>query len=255
MITSDALRLAGLSHGFFTREGGHSAGIFASLNCGLGSGDDKDTVRRNRRVVADALRVEEPWLLTAYQVHSPEAALVSAPWTSEDRPKVDALVTAAPGLALGILTADCGPILFADREARVIGAAHAGWKGALTGVTGRTLDLMEEQGARRENIVAVIGPMISQAAYEVGPEFPSRFTDADPRNGRYFKPSARSDHAMFDLAGYLADRLRGEGAGQVINLGLCTFSDESRFFSYRRTTHRNEKDYGRQISAIALLEE
>lgn len=255
MITSDALRLAGLSHGFFTRQGGHSSGIFSSLNCGMGSGDDKDTVRRNRRVVADALQVEEPRLLTAFQVHSPDAALVFAPWAMADRPKVDGLVTTTPGLALGILTADCGPILFADPKARVIGAAHAGWKGALTGITGRTLDLMEAQGAKRADVIAVIGPTISPAAYEVGPEFPSRFTEADPRNARYFRPSLRDGHAMFDLPGYLEDRLRREGAGQVINLRICTFGDEARFFSYRRTTHRNEKDYGRQISAIALLEE
>jgi YfiH family protein len=254
MIEADALRLDGISHGFFTREGGHSTGLFSSLNCGMGSGDDRAVVTGNRAKVAARLGVAPDCLLSAYQVHSAEAVLVCGPWAEADeRPRVDALVTRTPGVALGVLTADCGPVLFADPEARVVGAAHAGWKGALTGVTSRTLDLMEEQGADRARIVAVIGPTISQAAYEVGPEFPARFTEADPANARYFAPSARAGHAMFDLPAYLADRLRAEGVGQVIDLSLCTFSDERRFFSYRRATHRNEKDYGRLISAIALI--
>jgi YfiH family protein len=252
MITSDALSPPEIAHGFFTRQGGHSHGIFASLNCGLGSGDDKETVQKNRAAVAAELGVAPDRLLTAYQVHSPEALVVSSPWKGDERPRVDALVTRTPGLAIGVLTADCGPLLFADTRAGVIGAAHAGWKGALTGVTGRTLQAMEGEGATLADITVVIGPMISQAAYEVGPEFPDRFTDADPANGRYFRPSARPNHAMFDLPGYIEGRLRREGAGRVVNLSLCTFSDEARFFSYRRTTHRNEKDYGRLISAIAL---
>lgn len=252
MIAADALALDGIAHGFFTREGGHSAGLFASLNCGLGSGDDKQAVLKNRAVVADRLGVQTDRLLSAWQVHSPDAALVSGPWAGEERPRVDALVTRTPGLALGVLTADCGPVLFADPRAKVIGAAHAGWKGALTGVTAATLSLMEEQGAARAAITAVIGPMISRAAYEVGPEFPGRFTEADPANRRYFTPSARAGHFMFDLPAYLADRLRAEGVGRVVSLSLCTFSDEQRFFSYRRATHRNERDYGRLISAIAL---
>ena len=252
MIAADALRLDGLTHGFFTREGGHSAGLFASLNCGMGSGDDREVVTRNRAIVAERLGVAPDRLLSAYQVHSAEAAVVTEPWTGE-RPRVDGLVTSVPGIALGVLTADCGPVLFADPQARVIGAAHAGWKGALTGVTTATLEAMEGQGAKRARIVAVIGPMISQAAYEVGPEFPSRFTEADPANARYFSPSPRAGHAMFDLPLYLADRLTAEGVGRVVNLSLCTFSDERRFFSYRRATHRNEKDYGRLISAIALI--
>ena len=255
MIEADALRLDGISHGFFTREGGHSTGLFSSLNCGMGSGDDRAVVAANRAQVAAKLGVAPECLLSAYQVHSAEAVLVSGPWSGdpEDRPRVDGLVTRTPGVALGVLTADCGPVLFADPEARVIGAAHAGWKGALTGVTARTLDLMEEQGAERARIVAVIGPTISRAAYEVGPEFPARFIEADPANARYFTPSARAGHAMFDLPAYLSDRLRAEGVGQVVDLSLCTFSDEDRFFSYRRATHRNEKDYGRLISAIALI--
>lgn len=252
MIAADALDLDGISHGFFTRQGGHSTGLFDSLNCGMGSGDDKETVTKNRAVVAERLGVAPDSLLSAWQIHSPDAVVVSAPWAGEERPRVDALVTKAPGVALGVLTADCGPVLFADPRSRVIGAAHAGWKGALTGVTTRTLDVMEEQGADRANIIAVIGPMISKAAYEVGPEFPGRFTVADPANARYFTPSSRAGHFMFDLPGYLADRLRAEGVGTVVNLSLCTFSDERRFFSYRRATHRNEKDYGRLISAIAI---
>jgi polyphenol oxidase len=253
MISADPLKLDGVTHGFFTREGGHSAGLFSSLNCGMGSGDDRDTVMMNRALVADRLGVEPDALLSAYQVHSADAVVVTGPWPEEgERPRVDALVTRTPGVALGVLTADCGPVLFADPDARVIGAAHAGWKGALTGVTTRTLDLMEEQGAQRGRIIAVIGPMISQAAYEVGPEFPARFTEADPANARYFIASSRPGHAMFDLPRYLEDRLRAEGAGTVVNLSLCTFSDERRFFSYRRATHRREQDYGRLISAISL---
>ena len=252
MIASDALALDGISHGFFTRQGGHSTGLFDSLNCGMGSGDDKHTVVKNRATVAGKLGIAPDCLLSAWQVHSPDAMVVSEPWQGEDRPRVDALVTRTPGLGLGVLTADCGPVLFADPQAKVIGAAHAGWKGALTGVTAKTLAAMEEQGADRANVTAVIGPMISRAAYEVGPEFPGRFTDADPANARYFTPSARAGHFMFDLPAYLADRLRAEGVGTVVNLSLCTFSDEARFFSYRRATHRNEKDYGRLISAIAL---
>lgn len=255
MIQSDALSDPNLSHGFFTRQGGFSSGIFSSLNCGLGSGDDPDTVLKNRGLVAQALGVEPQRLMTAYQVHSPDAVVVSGPWERpDDRPRVDALVTRTPGLAIGVLTADCGPLLFADSNAGVIGAAHAGWKGALTGVTDRTIVAMEEEGADRENMVAVIGPMISQSAYEVGPEFPDHFTEDEPENARYFKPSSRANHSMFDLPGYLEDRLKRLGVGRVVNLSLCTFADEARFFSYRRTTHRNEKDYGRLISAIALSE-
>jgi YfiH family protein len=252
MIESDALRLGGISHGFFTREGGVSGGVFASLNCGMGSGDARDSVLENRARVAGRLGVRPECLLSAWQVHSAEAAVVTGPWQTEERPRVDALVTRTAGVGLGVLTADCGPVLFADPQARVIGAAHAGWKGALTGVTTRTIDVMEEQGADRSRIIAVIGPMISKAAYEVGPEFPGRFTEADPLNARFFTPSSRSGHSMFDLPAYLEHRLRSAGVGRVVNLSLCTFGDEQRFFSYRRATHRNETDYGRLISAIAL---
>ena len=192
MIASDSLALDGISHGFFTRRGGHSTGLFDSLNCGMGSGDDKETVLKNRAVVAEKLGVAPACLLSAWQIHSPDAVVVSAPWEGEERPRVDALVTRTPGIGLGVLTADCGPVLFADPRARVIGAAHAGWKGALTGVTARTLEVMEEQGARRADITAVIGPMISQAAYEVGPEFPGRFIEADRNNARFFTASKAS---------------------------------------------------------------
>lgn len=252
MIQSDALRLDGITHGFFTREGGVSGGLFQSLNCGMGSGDDREAVYQNRARVAERIGVTPDRLLSAWQVHSAEAVVVNGPWQGEERPRVDGLVTRTPGVGLGVLTADCGPVLFADGQAGVIGAAHAGWKGALTGVTTRTIDVMEEQGAQRSRIVAVIGPMISQTAYEVGPEFPGRFTEADPANARFFRPSSRAGHSMFDLPAYLEHRLRSEGVGQVVNLSLCTFGDEQRFFSYRRATHRNEKDYGRLISAIAL---
>jgi len=252
MIQAEALIIPGVSHGFFTREGGYSRGLFASLNCGMGSGDDKEIVRRNRAIVAEKLSVAEPNLITAYQVHSPEVIVVKKSWAAGERPQADGMVTTTRGLAIGILTADCGPILFADTEAGVIGAAHAGWKGALDGVTGRTLDAMEALGATRARTVAVLGPMISRSAYEVGPEFPARFLDDDPANERFFTPSRRAGHSMFDLAGYIEARLKREGASEVVNLGLCTFNDEARFFSYRRATHRAEKDYGRQVSAIAL---
>lgn len=252
MIAAPLLDAKHIRHGFFSREGGHSTGLFASLNCGMGSGDDKETVRRNRTVVAEALGIAEPRLVTVHQHHSADAVAVTEPWPLDRRPMADAMVTDVPGMALGVLTADCAPILLADVEAEVIGAAHAGWKGALNGVTDRTLAAMEALGAKRARIVVAIGPTISQAAYEVGPEFRERYLEADAGNGRFFKPSSRPHHSMFDLAGYLAARLKAEGAGEVVNLSICTFSDEARFFSYRRTTHRREREYGRQISAIAL---
>ncbi len=255
MIQSDALHVPGLTHGFFTRQGGFSTGVFSSLNCGLGSGDDKDIVRQNRGLVAQALGVTPERLLTAYQVHSADALVVTGPWEGGERPRADALVTAVPGLAIGVLTADCGPLLFADAKARVVAAAHAGWKGALSGITAKTLAAMESLGAARRDVTVVIGPMISTAAYEVGPEFPDRFIDADATNRKYFTASPRAGHAMFDLPAYLEDRLRTEGVGEVVNLPLCTFADAQRFFSYRRATHRGEKDYGRLISAIALDED
>ncbi len=252
MIDSAALKFPGITHGFFTRGGGHSQGIFSSLNCGLGSGDDPDLVGKNREAVARELGVQADNLVTAHQIHSDEVIAVETPWAIDARPKADGMVTRKPGIALGVLTADCAPILFSDPQAGVVGACHAGWKGALSGITEATLAAMEKQGAVRIRTVAVIGPTISRSAYEVGPEFPKPFLDQDVAHEKYFTPSQKEGHFMFDLPGYLTDRLKSEGAGKVVNLDLCTYSDEARFYSFRRATHRGEKDYGRLISAIAL---
>jgi YfiH family protein len=240
-----------IRHAFFTRKGGVSEGIYASLNGGIGSSDSAEHVKENRRRMADAVGVAPDALISVYQVHSPDAVLVEGPWSSE-RPKADAMVTNIPGLALAITTADCGPVLFADHEAGVIGAAHAGWRGAVTGVLEASLDAMERLGAARNRIVAVLGPTISQKAYEVGPEFVARFTEEAPGHEHFFRPSDKPGHAMFDLPGFIGARLKAAGVGHFTNLDLCTYSDEERFFSYRRTTHRKEPDYGRLISAIAL---
>ncbi len=252
MITSDHLNLSGVTHGFFTRHGGYSSGIFSSLNCGLGSGDDIALVTKNRAKVADDLGVAHSHLVSAYQVHSADVMVVDEPLA--ERPKVDGMVTAKRGLALGILTADCGPVLFADHKVGVIGACHAGWKGALSGVTDRTILAMESIGASRQNIVAVLGPTISQKAYEVGPEFSKPFLQQNSMHEKYFIPAVKNDHYMFDLPAYLVDRMKVFGVGQVFNSMLCTYSDADGFFSYRRTTHLHEKDYGRLISVIALNE-
>ncbi|WP_210485091.1 peptidoglycan editing factor PgeF [Microvirga antarctica] len=241
-----------LKHGFFTRIGGVSEGIYASLNGGLGSSDDPAHVRENRRRMAADLDIEPGALLSVHQVHSADAVIVSGPWEGE-RPKADGMATSATGVALAITTADCGPVLFADPHVNVIGAAHAGWRGALTGVLEATIVAMESLGARRDKIVAVLGPTISQAAYEVGPDFVSRFLDVDEAHAAYFIASERKDHAMFDLPGFIGMRLATAGIGEFANLGLCTYADEEQFFSYRRTTHRGEPDYGRLISAITLI--
>ena len=240
-----------IRHAFFTRQGGVSEGIYASLNGGVGSADDPQKVQENRRRMAETLAVAPEALISAYQVHSPDAVIVEGPWQGE-RPKADAMVTTVPGIALGITTADCGPVLFADAEARVIGAAHAGWRGAVTGVLESTVTAMERLGAQPGQIVAVLGPTISQRAYEVGPDFIERFTKEAPGHERFLKEAERSGHAMFDLPGFIGARLEAAGIGAFTDLGLCTYSDEERFFSYRRTTHRKEPDYGRLISAIAL---
>ena len=240
-----------LHHAFFTRQGGVSEGIYASLNGGLGSFDDPGRVAENRRRMTHDLGVAPDALISVHQTHSAEAVLVEGPWTGE-RPKADGMVTAVPGIALGVTTADCGPILFADPHAGAIGAAHAGWRGAATGILEATVDAMERIGARRDRIVAVLGPTIGQGAYEVGPDFVDRLVSADPGNRVFFRPGERTGHAMFDLPGYIEGRLEAAGIGEFANLGLCTYSDEERFFSYRRTTHRGEPDYGRLISAIVL---
>src|SRR5690349_9269519 len=203
---------SGIRHAFFTRQGGTSDGIYASLNGGIGSSDDPAKVHENRRRMTQALGVEQDALISVYQVHSPDAVFVEAPWQGE-RPKADAMVTATPGLALGITTADCGPVLFSDAEARVIGAAHAGWRGAVTGVLESTIAAMEQLGARRENIVAVLGPTISQKAYEVGPDFIQRFADEAPGHERFFTKAERPDHAMFNLPGFIGARLEAAGIG------------------------------------------
>jgi polyphenol oxidase len=252
MIETRELKHPGVAHGFFGRQGGHSRGIFASLNCGLGSGDERATVLRNREVVAKALGGREPQIVTTYQVHSAEAIVVTKPWLHDERPKVDGMVTNVPGLILGTLTADCGPVLFSDHRAGVIGCAHAGWKGALSGITDATVLKMEELGAKRENIVAVLGPTISKSAYEVGPEFIQRFIEVSADSKKFFTDSVKKDHFMFDLPAYLVSRMKTFGIGTVIDSGLCTYARAEEYFSYRRATHAHEKDYGRQIAAITL---
>lgn len=252
IVTSPLLStLPGVRHAFFTREGGVSQGIYASLNGGLGSSDNPDHVRENRRRMAQTLDVAPERFLTAFQIHSPDVALATTPWQEDTRPRADAMVTRTPGLALGITTADCGPVLFVDPKARVIGAAHAGWKGALGGVLEATIAAMEELGATRGNLIVAVGPLIRQPSYEVGIEFVARFTETAPANTRFFVPSARPDHAMFDLAGYIRARLTDAGIQTIDDIGLCTYADP-RFFSYRRTTHRAEPDYGRNIHALVL---
>jgi len=252
-IQSDRLRFDDkpfIRHGFFTRKGGVSKGIYAGLNTGAGSDDNLESVTENRRRVAAWMGTSPERLLSAWQIHSPDALVVREPFPGE-RPKVDALVTDRPGIAIGASTADCGPVLFADPQAGVIGAAHAGWKGAFTGILENTITTMESLGAQRDRIVAVLGPSISQASYEVGPEFVDRFEKADAANAQWFVPSGQPGHAMFDLNGYTVARLKAAGV-DASYLGLCTYADEDLFYSYRRTTHRSEPDYGRHLSAIIL---
>ncbi len=240
--------LAGVRHAFFTREGGVSEGVYSSLNGGVGSRDAPEKVAENRRRMAEHLGVET--LLVPYQTHSPICLAVSGPW--QERPRADALATATPGLALGVTGADCGMILFADPQAKVVGAAHAGWQGALGGVLEATLDTMEALGAHRGSVIAVLGPTIGPASYEVGSEFRERFFAANPDNAAFFKPSVRENHHMFDLPSFIGHRLRRARVGAFVSLDLDTYADETRLFSYRRTTHGREGDYGRLVSAIAL---
>src|SRR5450759_1357028 len=246
--------LEGLRHAFFTRAGGVSQGVYATLNGGVGSNDAPDKIAENRARMATALGVPPDRLLTPYQVHSPAVVIVEAPWTHDNRPRADAIVTRTPRLAIGVSTADCGPLLFADAEARVIGAAHAGWRGALTGVIEATIAAMEKLGAERARIVAALGPTIRQPNYEVGPEFVARFLAADAGNARFFAASERAGHAMFDLAGTIAERVHRAGIVNFEDLGLCNYAEPERFFSYRRTTKQAEPDYGRHINAIALAD-
>lgn len=245
--------LAGLRHGFFGRAGGISTGLYTSLNCGPGSADDPEAVTANRARVAHTLGVtDESRLVTLYQIHSGTAVPVTAPWTRADAPKADGMATNVPGIVLGALAGDCCPVLFADREARVIGAAHAGWRGAFDGVLEATLEVMTGLGAERGRIAAALGPTISQDNYEVGPEFKERFLERDRRTERFFRPSARADHFMFDLPAYAAARLEAAGVGVIEDLKACTYGDDAQYFSKRRSDHRNEGDYGRNISAIVL---
>lgn len=253
VLRSQNLSSARLAHGFFGRTGGVSTGIFASLNCGPGSGDERTLVTENRRRALGELTQDTgAQLLTLYQIHSAEAVTVRNAWQIGEGPRADAMVTNIPGLALGILTADCAPVLLADADAGVIGAAHAGWKGAFSGVVESVIGAMESLGARRAHIVAVIGPCISQKNYEVSAEFRANFETADEANARWFIPSDRPDHFRFDLPGYVESRLQAAGLTNVARIARCTYADEADFFSYRRATHRGERDYGRQLSAILL---
>lgn len=248
ILTSDLLTPT--RHGFFTRRGGASSGVFTGLNCGVGSSDQSDMVTINRARVADAMNVPASHLAAVHQIHSADVLTVTAPLQG-DRPRADALVTATPGIALSILTADCQPVLFSDPEAGVIGAAHAGWRGARDGVLEATLDAMEALGAERANICAVIGPSISQSAYEVGPEFFDDFITHDAANDRFFA-AGEMDRWMFDLPAYGLHRMHTAGIGEAVWTRHCTYTEADRFYSYRRATHNREADYGRLISTICL---
>jgi len=253
VATGAALASArGITHGFFSRNGGASAGIYASLNCGPASKDDAAHVRENRRRVARHLGVAEEKLLSLYQIHSAKVVVVDTPWDGDRRPEADGMVTRVPGVALGILAADCGPILFCDPVAGVIGAAHAGWRGAIGGVLENTVEAMARLGAKPARIAAVLGPTIAQASYEVGPEFPAPFLAEHAAHARLFVPSTRAGHFMFDLPAYIATKLRGLGLGRVDDVVRDTCAEEKVYFSYRRSVLRGEPGYGRNISAIAL---
>lgn len=246
ILTADSL--GPLRHGFFTRKGGASSGIFKGLNCGQGSSDLADAVTMNRARVAEAMQVRTDALVSVHQCHSADVVVVDGPLN--EKPKADAMVTATPGIALGILTADCQPVLFADPDAQIVGAAHAGWGGAMGGVLENTVDAMVGLGASRDNIIAVIGPCIGQGAYEVGPEYFERFLDDDPDNARFFA-NGQGDRMLFDLPGYGVSRLRAAGV-QAEWIRHCTYSDPERFYSYRRSVHDMEADYGRLIATIRL---
>ncbi|RFB78380.1 peptidoglycan editing factor PgeF [Methylovirgula sp. 4M-Z18] len=251
VIKHDSLAAPGINHAFFTRRGGVSTGVYASLNGGAGSQDAPDSVAQNRALMAQHLGVKADHFLLPYLVHSPDCVAVDKPWI--ERPRADALASATPGLGLGVTGADCGISLFADKQAGVIGAAHSGWRGALTGVIEATIDAMVGLGAKRENIHGVLGPTIAAGSYEVGPEFIARFLEADTSNKSYFMASAKPDHAMFDLPAYIVARAKRTGIGAFINLNLDTYSNEEDFYSYRRMTHRKEADYGRLVAGIALI--
>lgn len=250
-ITAPNLQGAGIAHAFFTRRGGVSTGIYTSLNCGPGSGDDAAAVAENRARAARHLGLAAPdRLVSLQQVHSARAVFASAPF--ETPPQADGVVTTTPDLAVCALSADCGQILFADAQARVVAACHAGWKGALAGIIEATVAEMQRRGARPQTIHAALGPCLGQANYQVGEEFEARFLAGDAANARFFAPSDAPDRRQFDLPGYIEARLQRLGLASVWVARLCTYADEDRFFSYRRATHRGEKDYGRLLSAIKL---
>ena len=252
LTAANLAALAGIAHGFFTRDGGVSEGIYASLNCGLGSRDHPDAVIENRARVAAALGASQAGVVTLYQVHSATAVVAEGPIGREDLPRADAVVTRARGLAVGALAADCAPVLFADAEARVVAAAHAGWRGAVGGVLEATIAQMEKEGAARHRIHAAVGPCIGPQAYEVGPEFEAEFLRHDAGNAVFFHKPAPGARAHFDLPGYVAARLRSAAVASVEHQAPCTFESDSNLFSYRRSQARREGDYGRQISAIVL---
>jgi YfiH family protein len=253
MIEASGLAaIAGIKHGFFTREGGVSDGIYGSLNAGYGSGDDTEKVAENRARIAGKLGVGSDKLLTVNQWHSADAVVADEPWDVRKPPEADAIVSDKPGIAVAVLTADCTPVLFSSIDGKVVGAAHAGWKGAFAGVLAATVAQMKQLGA--SDIHAAIGPTISQANYEVGPEYLAQFVDRDPALERFFIPSQKPSHFMFDLPGFVKSNLAGLGLASIEDTALCTYADEQRFFSYRRTVHRGEADYGRQLSAICIKE-
>lgn len=252
LLAENLLDLPGIRHGFFTRQGGVSEGIYSSLNCGFGSDDDTASVAHNRAQVALHLGARQPSILTPYQIHSATAISVETSFPKGVPPKADAIVTRTPGLSIGILTADCGPVLFADPEARVVAAAHAGWRGAVGGILEATLQKMLDLGAERSRIRAALGPCIAQPAYEVGPEFVSHFTELDAEYARFFATPAGARKPHFDLPAFIVAKLNGLGLASVASQAVCTYENDSKFFSFRRTTHRSEPDYGRQISAILV---
>ena len=251
MIEASGLSaINGIRHGFFTREGGVSDGIYGSLNAGYGSDDDSVKVAENRRRIAAQLGVGSNRLLTIHQWHSADVVLAEKPWDVRRPPEGDAVVTDKPGISVAVLTADCTPVLFSSGDGRVVGAAHAGWKGAIGGILDATVARMKELGAK--DVHAAIGPTISQLNYEVGPEYRARFIDRDAASDRFFIPSAKPGHFMFDLPGFVRARLDDLELASIEDTALCTYADEQRFFSYRRTVHRGEADYGRQLSAICI---
>ncbi|PPD43388.1 MAG: polyphenol oxidase [Methylocystis sp.] len=251
-LTAQNLGLPGVRHAFFTREGGVSEGVYGSLNGGVGSKDAPERVAENRARMAARVGVPAERLLVPFQIHSADALTVDAPWAPDERPRCDGLVTREVSLALGVTGADCGMLLFADARAGVIGACHAGWKGAFTGMIEATVAAMEAQGARRGDIHIALGPAIGAQSYEVGPEFSERFLEEDKAYARFFAPSPRDGHAMFDLQGFIAHRAERLEVASFERLGIDTYADEARCYSYRRCTHRGEPDYGRLVSAIAL---